>query len=230
VMGYYVKMRSKAAEIITLKKLRKDGSLSIDIIENISNSLMNGEVVVIPTDSTYGIIYLPTISDVQERVTKLIKSTESKAVRLISSFKMLGEIASINKFDYDFLNRIWPGEVIVVLKGKKSDNILKSDSLAVQFPKAKFLHSIISMIGSPLVFFYAINKKGSPIYKKKEIIEVYKNSADLIFIVDELCRKFPFCTQIDISEDCLNIIGEGRVSSEEIKSLYFLGKADDVEY
>ncbi|MDY6933038.1 MAG: Sua5/YciO/YrdC/YwlC family protein [Spirochaetota bacterium] len=221
-------MHRKKAEIITIKKLRKDGSLCKETMDRIYRSVLNREIVVMPTDSVYGIITLG-MSDLRQRFSEITNWAETKFVRLISSFKMLGNIASINKFEYDFLNRIWPGEVTVLLKNVMDDVHNDEDNrIAVRFPKIRFLHELIDLIGDPLLLMDALNGRGITLCRRKDIVDAFNDRADLILIVEELCRKYPSCSCVDISTDCLKIIEEGKVCSEEIRSLYFLGKADDV--
>ena len=146
-------------------------------------------------------------------------------MKLISSYKMLNGLADYSKSDYDFLNRIWPGEVTVALKGSK---IKKDHKEIIRFPKNKFSLDIIERADTLIQSAIILSDKHEALYRKRDIIKYFKESVDLIVIVDELCKKHPLPTYIDIRNNALEILQEGKISAEEIKSLYFLGKADDV--
>lgn len=221
-------MRNNGADIIKIKKLRKDGSINSDIVEKISVSIKSREIVVLPIDNVYGIIGVSE-PEVEKRICKLLRLDETKFVRLISSFKMLNETACYTKFDYDFLNRVWPGEVNVILKDRESHN-RKQDLITIRYPKNKFLQSVIDSVDSPLIVSKACNKNNDLIYRKEDIIDSFYHKVKLIVIIEELCKKHPISTLIDISSGNLKILREGKVTSDEIKSLYFLGKDDDLIY
>ena len=221
-------MRNNGADIIKIKKMRKDGSINSDIVEKISVSIKSREIVVLPIDNVYGIIGVSE-PEVEKRICKLLRVDETKFVRLISSFKMLNETACYSKFDYDFLNRVWPGEVNVILRDRESHN-RKQDLITIRYPKNKFLQSVINSVDSPLIVSKACNKNNDLIYRKEDIIDSFYHKVKLIVIIEELCKKHPISTLIDISSGNLKIIREGKVTSDEIKSLYFLGKDDDLVY
>ena len=221
-------MRNNGADIIKIKKMRKDGSINSDIVEKISVSIKSREIVVLPIDNVYGIIGVSE-PEVEKRICKLLRVDETKFVRLISSFKMLNETAYYSKFDYDFLNRVWPGEVNVILRDRESHN-RKQDLITIRYPKNKFLQSVINSVDSPLIVSKACNKNNDLIYRKEDIIDSFYHKVKLIVIIEELCKKHPISTLIDISSGNLKIIREGKVTSDEIKSLYFLGKDDDLVY
>ena len=220
-------MQTKEAELIVVKGLHRDGSIDKKYIERISSAIVIGGIVVMPTDSVYALVGLDT-PQAQKSILELTHRTDSNLVRMISSFKMLDQIAVISKYDYDFLNRIWPGKVSVALQ--KGGDIQGDQLISVRFPNPRFFIDIIEDAGKPLILSNAINGSGAYIFDKTDIIETYKNSVDMIVIVEELCGMHPLCTHIDISQNNLNVISKGKISQEEISSLYYIGKDDDIEY
>ncbi len=217
-------MRAKETEIIKIKKLRKDGSLSNEIVEKISNALLKEDLVVLPIDNIYGVVGL-TEPKVMSRIAKIRRVNTVELVHLISSFKMLNSFAHYTKCDYDFLNRVWPGEVNVILHRRNGRETKKP--VVIRFPKNKFIQRVIDSVDCPLIVSKAFDKKNEILYREEEILRRFVDRVDLIIIIEELCKKYPISTLIDISEGELKIIREGKITSEEIKSLYFLDKDDD---
>lgn len=220
-------MHTKESELIIIKKLKKDGSINDEAIKSVSDCILRGEVAILPVDNIYAAVGIVS-PKTEEKMIRILKIHKKKFGRLISSFKMLVDLAVYSKTDYDFLNRIWPGEIMVILK--KKDYISTKDTIAIRFPRSKYMQSIIGNVDAPLIFsnlYSGITK--SPQYKKNNIINIYKDRADLILIIDELCRSHPLTSLIDISESKLNILRGGKVSADEIKSLYFLGRDSSID-
>ncbi len=101
-------MQLRETESIVIKKLKKDGSLPDEIIDRMSESLRANSLVLLPVDNIYAIAALASPEN-EKRISRSIKNPRKRYVRLISSFRMLDDMAVLTKNDYDFLNRIWPG-------------------------------------------------------------------------------------------------------------------------
>lgn len=222
-----VEMPLKEHEIIVLKKLKKDGSIEESIIEKAASILREGGMVVMPVDNIYGIVGMAT-PEMEKKISKLIGKPNKRFVRLISNYRNLDEIARIDKFQFDFLHRLWPGEVTVILPRK--NDYTKQEEIAVRIPKNKLLSLLLEYMDSPLIYSSAFRKPRKIYYKKDEIINAYRDRVDLILIIEELCKRHPVPTIINVSKEKLRIVREGKVPVEEIKSLYFLGKDDDYLY
>ena len=207
-----------ARDIYEIKKLKKDGSIACDHIDNVVQALRSGELFVMPVDSVYGIVGIYR-KDVVDSIMKLSGDDPDCIEIIISNFKMLEEMASIDKFSYDFLKRVWPGEVTVQLRSKHCHN---NDNILMRMPRHKYLLDIVSGVGMPLVYMPARTSVRKMLYNDKDIVKRFKNFCSLL-IINEFNKNHTLPTLIDISCEKLTILNEGRVSSDEIKSLYFLG-------
>jgi tRNA A37 threonylcarbamoyladenosine synthetase subunit TsaC/SUA5/YrdC len=214
-------MKTCETEITSIKRLRKDGELPQDLADSVAHTLFEGGVVLMPVDFIYGIV----CSQPHLVQRAIVKSGHfrSEITALISSYKLLNDLAMYSKSNYDFLNRIWPGEVSVYLKSVRSD----AGKVKVRFPRSRFLQNILSKEEN--IFYYApvMLSETEHLYRKKTIVSSFSGIVDKILIIDELCKKHPLPSVVDISSDDLEIVYAGRVAAEEIKSLYFLGKADE---
>jgi tRNA A37 threonylcarbamoyladenosine synthetase subunit TsaC/SUA5/YrdC len=210
-------------EITTVKRLKKDGTIEISVSRKIAQMLGDGKMVLLPVDFIYGLV---SIMDpfLMSTISKLTGGRDEDIVRMISSFKMLNEIADINKMEFDFLHRIWPGELIVYVRDIKN----KNTAIPVRMPKSKYQQEIIDYIGRPLAYSTLYNANRGIMYRKKDIIGLLDGKVDLLLIIEEFCKEHTLPSIVDISNGDLVIVNEGRISAEEIKSLYFLGKDDSV--
>ncbi len=211
----------KNDDIIVIRKLKKDGSVDTEIIQRITDILYKNGLVILPVDSQYEIVGVANTA-VEHKLKTIIKSRNKKFVRLIASFKMLESLAMVTKFQYDFLHRIWPGEVTAIVPQKED----ASREIALRFPKTKFVQEIIETVGQPL---FATNilrvTKGSN--KHSDIIRVFGKKVDAIVIIEELCKRHPRATLISLFNGKLKILRAGKISSEEIQSYYYLGSCDE---
>ncbi|MCX7679900.1 MAG: Sua5/YciO/YrdC/YwlC family protein [Spirochaetes bacterium] len=214
-------MKTCETEIIQLKRLKKDGDLPETVAEEVLKTLLEGGSVVLPVDYIYGIVSLN--EKIVEKAVSKSKCIPTDIVALVSSYKMLDELVMYSKADYDFLNRIWPGEISVYMRSVKDEGHTKRK---IRFPKSKFLLGILSK--AEKIFYYApvMHAPTESIYKKKSIITTFKNIVDKILIIEEFCKKHPLPSVIDISNNTLEIIHAGRIPTDEIKSLYFLDKSE----
>ncbi len=208
-------------ETISIKKLKKDGTIDHAITRSLAEMIKSGKSVLMPVDAIYGLVCLNDQNS-RDLIHHLTGDTDEHIVRMISSFKMLDEIANIDKLEFDFLHRIWPGELIVYVE----DIGGKGRGIPVRMPRSKYQQDIIDHVGRPCLYAALLDRDKKPMFRKKEIISALDGKIDCLLIIDEFCREHTLPSVVDISKGTLAIINEGRISTDEIKSLYFLGKDD----
>lgn len=203
---------------LNLKKLKKDGSIPWDQVEIISRTINYGDLFIFPIDSIYGIAGLYNDA-IAEKIIELTGDNICNLEVIISNFKMLEEMAIVEKSIYDFLRRIWPGEVIVQLKNKEC---FHNSNFLMRMPRHKYVLDIINAIGKPLFYLPLKTPVGKMILNDKNILKRFKDICPVL-IIEEFLKEHTSPTLIDISCNNIVILNEGRVCAEEIKSLYFLG-------
>lgn len=201
-----------------VKKLKKDGSIPSACVENIIRSIRSGELMIMPIDSVYGIVGLRR-DDIIDEIINITGEPIDSIEIVISNFKMLEEMALVDKFVYNFLKRVWPGEVIVQLKNRTCES---DSNLYMRMPRHKYILDIVNGVGMPIVYMPARSSVRKMIFNDKDIMKKFKDLCSIL-IISEFNKNHSMPTLIDVSCDKLNIVNEGRVSAEEIKSLYFLG-------
>lgn len=215
-------MRERKDAVVSLKKLKKGGGIDRDLLAHIVELLGMNEVVAIPVDNVYGFITCDSDSGAS-RLMKVAGGDETGIIQIISSFKMLEEIALIDKMRFDFLHRIWPGDVIVKLS-KKSFSLAARETILVMSPKHKYVKDIADAVEKPILFMKGFENGRFFKNRDKKMVGRYHDATCLVVIIDELCKDHPLPTIVDLTGEELEIIYEGKVSSDEIKSLYFLDK------
>lgn len=187
-------------------------------IEKIVLVIKQGSIVVLPTDTIYGIhasIFLPKTI---ERVYKLKGRKEEKPfiilINKIEDIKSLG--INIKNGIKTFLKNVWPGKVSVIfpISNKKYSYLHKgSNTLAFRMPRDKFLAGIISKTG-PLISTSVNPSRKMP---AKDIIEAKKyfgNKVDLY--IDDGDKKSSPSALIEIKDKKINILRQGSVKISNI--------------
>ncbi|MBN1534980.1 MAG: Sua5/YciO/YrdC/YwlC family protein [Spirochaetes bacterium] len=217
-------MPEEKAQVISIKKLKKDGSIDNDILNTVTAKLMDDRLVIAPIDFINGICCIDNRHN-YDRLMRLQQGVNASITRLIASFKMLESYTVISKLEFDFLHRIWPGEMSVFLKEKDHEE----QRIPLRMPRGKMCQDMINAVEKPLLFSPLMKSQDHLQYHKSAIMNTYRDTVDCILIIEEFCKDHTLPTVLDISNGDLKILNEGRISSEEIKSLYFLGKDDSTE-
>jgi len=144
-------------------------------IKEIVAALKNGAVLVLPTDTVYGLVCDATNKKATEKIFKIKKRPKSKPLPVfVKDIKMAKELAEITKDQEKILNKKWPGRYTFVLKRKKGEKLYGVDknTIALRIPKYKFLNDLFKKIDKPLVQT-SVNISGQPSLNNiKEIIKI----------------------------------------------------------
>lgn len=172
-------------------------------IDLIVRYLKQGKVVVLPTDTVYGLSCLATSRAGVDRIRKIKKSDKEKTILvLIDKVALLKKYTKISKNKLEYLKKIWPSDakisanrarpttVILATKNLKLRPVMARDnSLAARLPNSEFLCKIISRIGVPLVST-SLNVSGQEIISDpNEIQSKFKTKPDLVVDVGKNKNK-----------------------------------------
>lgn len=179
--------------------------------KKVGELLATGAIIVMPSDTVYGIFTSALIPDSIEKVYQLRKRRKDKPmIILISSKKDLSNFGiQINEKTLQFLDSLWPGPFSVVFPCPNEEfSYLHrgSKSLAFRVPNDQYLLSILQTSG-PLVAPSA-NFEGEPQSKNiNEAIEYFKENIDL-YIDGGNINKNP-STIIEINNDKIIVLRQG---------------------
>lgn len=160
------------------------------IIDLVVGSLRIGQVIVLPTDTIYGLSCLADNARSIKKIYHLKKRDAKKPVLiLVSDIKMAKEYVSISTKQAKILKSLWTKKEVpttVILKNlHKLPHELThgSDGLAVRLPKSDFLIKIIEKVNCPLVST-SLNLSGEKTIVDLSKLNVYfpkkNNRPDLI--------------------------------------------------
>lgn len=188
---------------------------------DIINTLKDGKLVIMPTDTIYGIIGDATNEDVINKVYEVKERPHDKPLLiLVSNFTMLHELVTeIPKETEKIIKKFWPGPLTILFKksSKVSDSLTANSSLvAIRMPNDKRLLNIMNHLNRPLISTSANISSHDAITNPNQLEEKMKEKIDLI--VDEGTVNNEASTLITIVNGKIEILREGSLT-EKIKKL-----------
>ena len=134
-----------------LNKIKKSSN---DTIQLASRSLQNGEVIVMPTDTVYGLVALAEDESAVKKIFKI--KNRPKTMPLIIFVRSLEEakkIAEFNELDIILAKNFWPGPLTLILN-KRKETIYNGDKrlskIGIRIPRNKAILSLLNNIKKPL--------------------------------------------------------------------------------
>jgi len=120
----------------------------------------------------------------------------------------------------EFLNKIWPAPVTVVLNlNKRTKDIVNQQTIAVRIPDNDFCLKLLREISRPLIST-SVNRSGEkPLNNVKNIINDYSNSVDAIFYDSKdfsANSENISSTIIDLTSEKPKLIREGSIKFVEL--------------
>lgn len=184
-----------------------------ETIKEVVSVFRNGGVVVVPTDTIYGLAADALNPEAVKRIFEIKQRPEEKTLPIfVESIEEAEQLTEINARQRKFLEKVWPGKVTAVLKAKDGSTI------ALRIPKHDFVSELLKEFGGPLTGTSA-NLSGKPGHIKiTELIAEFENAhpnPDIIIDTGDLLDLKP-STVIDLTVWPPQILREGAVSKEEI--------------
>ena len=202
-----------------LNKIKK---FSKDTIQLASRSLQNGGVIVMPTDTVYG---LAALAEDESAVKKIFKiKNRPKTMPLIIFVRSLEEakkIAEFNELDIILAKNFWPGPLTLILnkKKKKIYNVDKRLSkIGIRIPRNKAMLSLLNNIKKPLATTSAnLHKEKNERSIKNLKILLSKDLKTAIFSNEKM--TFKESTLVATYANEVKILRHGQLNKSQIRKV-----------
>lgn len=117
-------------------------------IDQIENKLLSGAVIVIPTDTVYGLVCLARNSKSVKKMYE-VKQRDGKPGTIVAG--SVDQLISMgfNKEEIDLASQFWPGSVSVIIDAPDSLEYLHMGrkSLAVRIPALDWIQEVLEATG-----------------------------------------------------------------------------------
>ena len=142
-------------------------NFSKEDIETIAEEIRREKVVVLPTDTIYGLSAVSTSKKAIRKIYQIKKrklEQQKHLILLVKSFCMVRRYSFLSKKQYDHLKERWTEgkrALTVILRGRRdyfqeqginlSELISDDDGVAMRRPNNKFLLSLLKEVDEPIV-------------------------------------------------------------------------------
>lgn len=151
-----------------------------ETIETTISYIREGKIIILPTDTVYGILCDATNKKATDKVFKIKKRNRQKFFPVfVKDIRMAKKFAKINKNQASFLKKAWPGRITVILE-KKPSKIFGVDKtkIAIRVSDNNLIKELLKRFKKPLVQTSA-NLSGKPTPKTaKKISQEFKNKKE----------------------------------------------------
>lgn len=200
-------------KIISTKKESKDF-----VVEKTNDVLKNKGIVVLPTDTVYGLMTSVFNFEGQQKIYKLKNRNLKKPLILMSdNVKTLKRFVVFPKKTEKIIMNFWPGQLTLILPTTDLGKLLTGgrDNLGVRIPDCKILLDIMAKYDIPLMTTSA-NISGKESAKNMETAaEYFNNKIDLI-IDDGKCDYSFESTVIDMVKFPYVVIRKGCLDCKKL--------------
>jgi len=198
--------------------LKKDFQKSIELA---SEMLKNGEVIVFPTETVYGMGADIFNVNTCKKIFEIKNREEAKPLAAhISSLNMVDMLCeSIPDEFYLLANSFLPGPLSIILKKRKEiKNYPETETIAIRFPKNYAAISLIEKFGRPIAAT-SVNISGQKSLNSTEEIYNLFNGKIAAIIDDGLPTYSLESTVISLCTVPPKILRKGVISIEEIEDV-----------
>ncbi len=184
-------------------------------LERVTEALLDGQVVILPTDTVYGLVACATNASAVAKIFELKQRPIDSAIAvLFADLDQVTRYVELNKAGQVLAKKFWPGPLTIV--AKRIDQLAiaagTNDTLGVRCPDDKFLCNVASQVG-PLAASSA-NLHGHPPAANKQALQKMFNTVNVV--VDDGPRHGAASTVLSLLGDELEIIRHGPISRAQI--------------
>lgn len=184
------------------------------------NALNNDKIVVFPTETVYGIGGNALKVEVINKLFQAKKRNYGKPISLlVGSIDKIKNIAYVDKNEEKIIKAFMPGELTLVLKKKACINDLVTagkNTVGVRIPNHNIALCILNKVDFPLATSSANISGENNIADFDEIINDLKDYVD-IFIKGNISDDLKASTVVELNNDIVNILREGKISKIDIE-------------
>ena len=202
----------------------KENQIDETKINEISNAIKEGKIIIFPTDTVYGIGTNAYDENACKKIYEIKRRPSYKPlIVLISDISMIENLVeSISPMERKLIEKFWPGSLTIKLKKRKNalpDKIAEGNEyLGIRLIKNGLIYNIIEKAGVPIVAPSA-NLSGHPTgIKIENIIEELGGKVDYILDCGDY-KSDETSTIVQVVDEKVVVIREGKIKKEELENL-----------
>jgi L-threonylcarbamoyladenylate synthase len=172
--------------------------LTTNQIQTVISELRNNKVLIMPTDTVWGIIALN-----EQIIYKIKKRPLSK--KIVKFINSISQISHLPIFMQDVIKKYWPGQLTIIYQ-----------QISYRIPKNPFILALLKIL--PVVYCSSANiTNKKPLSSIAEIEQIFKpNLNDIIAIEPSQNWQYSSFPSTIIDLDRMNVIRQGQIDGQKI--------------
>lgn len=149
-----------------------------EMAERAAGAVQKGKILACPTDTVYGLIADAANKKAVKKVLLIKGRKETKPLPIfVKDVAMAQHLARFQTSQKNFLKKVWPGKVTVVLKSRAilPKETGTSQTIGLRIPKHKLTQLILQKAKTPLTGTSTNLSGEPPLYDSKEIFRQFQN-------------------------------------------------------
>ncbi|MBQ2638676.1 threonylcarbamoyl-AMP synthase [Candidatus Saccharibacteria bacterium] len=189
-------------------------------IERGAEIILNGGVVLLPTDTVFGLAANVFDDRAVEKIYQIKNRPKEKPLPvLIADYKdLLKLVKTPSRLEGKLIEAFWPGPLTLVLekqKNLKKNAFSNKDTVAVRMPDSELVRSLIREAGTPLATTSANLSGELAKAELSEIKEEILENVDFVLEDNEKRSNIP-STIVQVINGEIKILREGAITKEEL--------------
>ena len=213
-----------------MKIIQFKNEVSEKLINKTIDTLINGGLVISPSDTVYGLLVDATNEEAVKKLIQFKNRPFGKPISIfVTDFSMLKEQVVIKKEQLRLMQELFPGPFTVVLPSKHlvvSSLESEKGTLGVRIPDFEFITKLVKKFGKPVSATSANLSGRASHYSVKSLLnglpEKKKELIDLIIDKGQLPRNKP-STVVDLTSPQIKIVRKGDIVLKDEKT--FISKS-----
>ena len=185
-----------------------------ELVDQIARTLYKGGVVLVPTETVYGLIALASNKTGIEKISNIKNRDSNKQYQvLINSVEMATQLGTAFSNDaMKLAKRFWPGGMTLIL------STAQSKTVGVRFPNHLLIQAIIDRVKEPLTATSANISGQPPLNNVKDISQYFGQFTPDLVIDSGIINGKP-STVINCTTKTTEILREGIITTSQIKEI-----------
>lgn len=184
--------------------------------------LRRGGVVVIPTDTVYGLAAGMFHTDAIERVfLAKERPPDARVPVLIGTAADLAFLAGeVPRVAWELICRFWPGPLTLVLPVRRTvpEAVTRGGrTAAVRVPAGRSCLQLLQVLGEPVIGTSANISGRPPARTAREALEQLSGRVDAVLVDDDAVRAGVASTVVEVFDDLLVVRRVGAVSLDQLR-------------
>lgn len=205
--------------------------INFDNLKKCADALKNGELVIFPTETVYGIGANALDSNAVDSIfIAKGRANDNPLIVHIADFSMLDELVySPSSIEKKLMDAFMPGPFTLILKKKKiiPNNVSANlDTVGIRMPSNKIAHELILASGVPIAAPSANISSRPSGTCVEDIFEEFDNKVS--YIIDDGSTKYGLeSTVVKVIDDIPTILRPGKITPTDIMNVVGVCKMSD---